>query len=110
LSKPRRLHEHQLVRQRKGTFSTGWSKETAVSIFGDQLDGSAGSAPAASLTFVGLFGGLSLTVPAGSRVSLSGFGLFGERSLDVTLGEGPEITVKAFNFFAEVKVTEPKLS
>jgi hypothetical protein len=90
-----------------GTLPSGWSKESAIAIFGGcELDGSAGADPRASLTFVGLFGGLELKVPPGSRVSQSGFALFGERKVDVVSQDGPEILVKSYVLFGGVDVRE----
>jgi hypothetical protein len=60
----------------------------------------------ASLTFVGIAGDLVLRVPAGSRVREGGFSLLGDRQIQVAAGDGPEIQVKVYGLFSDVKVTD----
>jgi 2-methylaconitate cis-trans-isomerase PrpF len=83
-----------------------------MSLAGDaDVDGSAGAAANATLTFVALFGDLTLRVPPGSRVSVGGVGLFGDRNVRVIPGDGPEIQVNAYRLFSDVKIlSEPPRS
>jgi hypothetical protein len=92
---------------RRTTLPVNWTKETAVAILGDAtLDSSAGAAPHASLTFVGIGSDLELRVPSGSQVRESGFSLIGDREIQVSPGQGPEISVRVFGLFNDVKVTD----
>ena len=58
------------------------------------------------MTFVGVGGDLVLRVPAGSRVREGGFSLLGDRQIQVAAGDGPEIQVKVYGLFSDVKVTD----
>ena len=51
-------------------------------------------------------GDLVVRVPPGSRVKESGFSLLGDREIKVTAGDGPEIQVKVYGLFSDVKVTD----
>lgn len=94
-----------LFGDRKATLPSNWSKETIVSLAGDaELDSSAGVAANATLTFIALFGDLTMRVPAGSRVSLGGLALMGDRKVEVAPGDGPDIRVNAYCLFADVKI------
>jgi hypothetical protein len=55
---------------------------------------------------VGIAGDLVLRVPAGSRVREGGFSLLGDRQIQVGAGDGPEIQVKVYGLFSDVKVTD----
>lgn len=94
-----------LLGDRKISLPSNWSKETIVSLAGEaELHGSEGSAANATVTFVALFGDLTLRVPPGSRVILGGFGLFDDRIVNVPPGDGPDIRVNAYGLFSDVKV------
>ena len=82
-------------------------KETATAIAAEaDFDASGGAGLGASLTFVGLAGDLVVHVPPGSRVREGGFSLLGDRQIEVTSGDGPEIQVKVYGLFSDVKVTD----
>ena len=69
----------------------GWTKETMIVVFGGgELDLSASPpGPDACLTVVAILGGLEISVAAGTRVSVGGFGLFGGRKVEVSqVGDG----------------------
>jgi len=51
-------------------------------------------------------GDLVLRVPPGSRVRESGLSLFGDREIRVASGDGPEIQVKVYGRFSDVKITD----
>lgn len=92
---------------RRGALPADWTKETAVAIFGDAwLDGSSTAGPRASLTFVGLFGDLTVRVPPGSRIRERGFSLFGDRQITVAPGDGPEIRLTSYGLFGDVTITD----
>jgi hypothetical protein len=55
---------------------------------------------------MGIAGDLVLRVPAGSRVREGGFSLLGDRQIEVAAGDGPEIQVKVYGLFSDVKVTD----
>ena len=44
--------------------------------------------------------------PAGCRVREGGFSLLGDRQVQVTGGDGPEIQLKVYGLFSDVKVTD----
>jgi hypothetical protein len=96
-----------ILGDRRSTLPENWTKETAIAIAAEAaFDAAAGAGPEASLTFVGLAGDLVLRVPAGSRVREGGFSLLGDRQIQVGAGDGPEIQVKAYGLFSDVKVTD----
>jgi hypothetical protein len=51
-------------------------------------------------------GDLVLRVPPGSRVREGGFSLLSDRQIQVSSGDGPEIQVKVYGLFSDVKVTD----
>jgi hypothetical protein len=96
-----------ILGDRRGTLPANWTKETAIAIAAEAaFDAAGGAGPGASLTFVGVAGDLVLHVPAGSRVREGGFSLLGDRQILVAAGDGPEIQVKVYGLFSDVKVTD----
>jgi hypothetical protein len=96
-----------ILGDRRTTLPANWTKETAIAIAAEAaFDASGGAGPGASLTFVGVGGDLVLHAPAGSRVREGGFSLLGDRQIQVTAGDGPEIQVKVYGLFSDVKVTD----
>jgi hypothetical protein len=94
------------IRQR---FPPGWTKETVVAIFGGvNLDlSSSPPGPGARLTVVAIFGGVNILVPAGARVSVSGFALFGGREVKVSQQRnGPEIKLNLWALLGGIDVKE----
>jgi hypothetical protein len=96
-----------ILGDRRSTLPANWTKETAIAIAAEAaFDAAAGAGPGASLIFVGVGGDLVLRVPAGSRVREGGFSLLGDRQIQVAAGDGPEIQVKVYGLFSDVKVTD----
>ena len=96
-----------ILGDRRSSLPADWTSETAVAIAAEaEFDASGGAGPGASLTFVGLGGDLVLRVPPGSRVRERGFSLLGDREIQVTAGDGPEIQIKVYGLFSDVKVTD----
>jgi hypothetical protein len=96
-----------ILGDRRSTLPANWTKETAIAIAAEAAFDAAGSAGlGTSLTFVGVAGDLVLHVPAGSRVRKGGFSLLGDRQIQVAAGDGPEIQVKVYGLFSDVKVTD----
>jgi hypothetical protein len=96
-----------ILGDRQSTLPANWTKETAIAIAAEAaFDATGGAGPEASLTFVGIAGDLLLRVPAGSRVREGGFRLLGDRQIQVGAGDGPEIQVKVYGLFSDVKVTD----
>jgi hypothetical protein len=93
----------------KRPFAPGWKKESVVAVLGGgQIDITA-SPPApegAHLNAVAILGGIELSVPPGSRVSMSGLSLLGGRETKVEPGDGPEIAVRAIAVLGGVEVKE----
>lgn len=95
---------------RQTRLPVGGGSETVVSLFADvEVDASAVTGPTA-LTFVGLAGEVKIHVPAGARVVTSGFSLAGDRSVQVTPVEGPEVVVRVYGAFLDLEVVEWPLS
>lgn len=59
-------------------------------------------------TIVSLFGDVKIVVPPGARVATSGFTLFGDSSVDVEGGDGPELRVNFFSLFGDLTIVEGK--
>jgi hypothetical protein len=96
-----------ILGDRQGTLPANWTKETAIAIAAEAaFDAAAGAGPGAALTFVGIAGDLVLRVPAGSRVREGGFSLLGDRQIQIGAGDGPEIQLKVYGLFSDVKVTD----
>jgi hypothetical protein len=96
-----------ILGDRQSTLPANWAKETAIAIAAEaDFDASGGAGPGASLTFVGVAGDLVVRVPPGSRVREGGFSLLGDRRIEVAAGGGPEIQVKVYGLFSDVKVTD----
>jgi hypothetical protein len=96
-----------ILGDRRSTLPANWTKETAIAIAAEAaFDASGGAGPGASLTFVGVGGDLVLHVSAGSRVRERGFSLLGDRQIQVGAGDGPEIQLKVYGLFSDVKVTD----
>ena len=96
-----------LFGDRRGTLPTGWTKELVVSLMGDaRIDASAAPGEGATVTFIGLAGDAIVRVAPGSRVSGEGFSVFGDRRIDVSPGDGPEIRIDIFAVFGDLQVTD----
>jgi len=92
-----------------GSWRTG-TRTRAVAVFGDStLDMHRATSADDEITVraVAGFGDVRVMVPAGSRVEISGFALFGSKRSEV-LGDptdtGPLVRVKAWALFGDVKV------
>jgi hypothetical protein len=92
---------------RRGTLPSGWTKETIVALVGDaRIDATAPAGPGATLTFLSLAGDAVVRVPPGSRVSGGGLSVFGDRRIEVSPGDGPEIRIDGFSLFGDVEVSD----
>ncbi len=89
-------------------FPAGWTSESAFVLFGSaKLDLTARPpAPDAALTACAIFGEVKIIAPAGSRVVLDGFCLFGSRTVKVQPGDGPDLRIRAFSLFGSVNVKD----
>ena len=96
-----------ILGDRRSRLPANWTRETAVAIAAEaRFDASQGAGPGASLTFVGIAGGLVIHVPFGSRVKEGGFSILGDRRIEVAPGDGPELQIKVFGLFSDMKVTD----
>ena len=96
-----------ILGDRQSMLPADWTKETAIAIAAEAaFDAAAGAAPGAALTFLGVGGDLVLRVPAGCRVREGRFSLLGDRQIQVAGGDGPEIQLKVYGLFSDVKVTD----
>ena len=92
-------------------FAPDWSRERVFGVFGPiELDLAARqTADEAAVTAFTVFGGVTTIVPAGSAVSVSGFAVFGSRSVDVARSEtaGPRLKLSLSTVFGGVSVRSP---
>jgi hypothetical protein len=92
---------------RRGTLPAGWTNETVVALLGDaRIDATRSTGAGARLTFLGLAGDAIVRVAPGSRVTGGGLSVFGDRRIEVTPGDGPEIRIDGFSLFGDVKVSD----
>ena len=96
-----------ILGDRTSTLPADWAKETVVAVLGDlRLDASAGAGDGATVTCVGILSDVHVRVPRGSRVREGGFGLLGDRRIEVSPGDGPEIRINAFSLFGDLVATD----
>ena len=96
-----------LFGDRRGTLAAGWGNETIIALLGDaRIDATGSAAAGARMTFVGLAGDAIVIVPPGSRVTGGGLSVFGDRKIEVTPGDGPEIRIDGYSLFGDVKVSD----
>jgi hypothetical protein len=96
-----------LFGDRRGTLPAGWINETIVALVGDaRIDATGPAGPGATMTFLGLAGDAVVRVPPGSRVTGGGLSVFGDRKIEVSAGDGPEIRIDGYSLFGDVKVSD----
>jgi hypothetical protein len=88
----------------------GWTRETFVAVLGGGEVDLTESPPQGEghLRVVTVFGGLTLIVPTGTRVSMGGASILGGRTVNVQEGDGPATRLDAIAVFGGVEVREPK--
>lgn len=86
--------------------AAGWTREVAVAVFGGGEFDMTNVPPGeeATLTAVAIFGGVDIIVDQGTQVTMSGFSLFGSREVEVEVGDGPPVAVRAIAIFGGVDV------
>jgi predicted membrane protein len=89
-------------------FAPRWTSETVVVIFGSALLDLTERLPAddATLNVRAVFGSVKVIVPSGTRLSVQGLSLFGERRVKVQAGEGPTLRLRAGAVFGTIEVIE----
>jgi hypothetical protein len=96
-----------LFGDRRGTLPAGWANETVVALLGDaKIDATGAMGQGARMTFLGLAGDAIVVVPPGSRVTGGGLSVFGDRKVEVTPGDGPEIRIDGYSLFGDVKISD----
>ena len=96
-----------LFGDRRGTLPAGWANETVVALLGDAKIDATGAMPkGARMTFLGLAGDAIVVVPPGSRVTGGGLSVFGDRKVEVTPGDGPEIRIDGYSLFGDFKISD----
>jgi hypothetical protein len=96
-----------LFGDRRGTLPAGRINETIVALLGDaRIDATGTTGTGARMTFLGLAGDAIIVVPPGSRVTGGGLSIFGDRKVEVTPGDGPEIRIDGYSLFGDVKVSD----
>jgi predicted membrane protein len=90
----------------EGALPFGWTDEQIVVLIGDvRLDlRTRPPGDRAILRVFHLAGDVQLRVSPGTRVTTSGTTVLGDQRVDVEAGEGPEIEVRAWGLFGDVKV------
>jgi len=84
----------------------GWTSESNLTIAGgSSVDATQGPADGhGRIKALSVLGGADIRVPPGSRVKLQGGSLLGGRRVDVTPGDGPEITILACSLVGGIRV------
>lgn len=96
-----------LFGDRRGTLPAGWINETIVALLGDaRIDATSSAGPGATIRFLGLAGDAVVHVAPGSRVTGGGLSVFGDRSIEVSPGDGPEIRIDGYSLFGDVKISD----
>ena len=92
----------------EGALPVGWTDEQIVVLVGDvRLDlRTRPPGEGAILRVFHLVGDVQLRVSPGTRVTTTGTTLLGDQRVDVEAGEGPEVEVRAWGLFGDVKVNE----
>ncbi|GIV97371.1 MAG: hypothetical protein KatS3mg057_2028 [Herpetosiphonaceae bacterium] len=91
-------------------FTPDWTDEEVIVLFGDANLDLTKRSPGfdAALTVLALFGSAKITVPPGSRVTVNGLSVFGDRKVDVLPADGPVIHMTLTTLFGSVRVVEAK--
>ena len=86
----------------------GWTDESIVVLIGDvKLDlRNRPPGQGASLRVFRLIGDVRVRVPPGTRISIRGATLFGDRSIDVSAGDGSPLELKVSGLLGDLTVTE----
>ena len=97
-----------ILGSRSVTLPDGWTKESSVSILGSAKVGARASTPGpdAKLSAFSLFGSTRVVVPVGARVTLRGFSLLGSKTLKVTPGDGPAISITGNSILGSTSVVQ----
>jgi hypothetical protein len=92
----------------EGALPVGWTDEQIVVLIGDvRLDlRTRPPGERATLRVFHLIGDVRLQVSPGTRVTTGGTTLLGDQRVDVEAGEGPEVEVRAWGLFGDVKVND----
>jgi predicted membrane protein len=92
----------------EGALPVGWTDEQIVVLIGDvQLDlRTRPPGERAILRIFHMVGDVQLRVSPGTRVTTSGTTLLGDQRVEVEAGEGPEVEVRAWGLFGDVKVND----
>jgi hypothetical protein len=92
----------------EGALPIGWTDEQIVVLIGDvRLDlRTRPPAERAILRVFHLIGDVRLQVTPGTRVTTSGTTLLGNQRVNVEIGKGPEVEVRAWSLFGDVTVDD----
>jgi hypothetical protein len=92
----------------EGSLPVGWTDEQIVVLIGDvRLDlRTRPPGERAILRVFHLVGDVRLHVSPGTRVTTGGTTLLGDQRVDVEPGEGPQVEVRAWGLFGDVKVND----
>jgi hypothetical protein len=86
---------------------SGWTSESTFTVLGEaDVDATAEPGPDAVIRTFAVIGATKVRVPAGARVKLKGGNLLGGRTVEVTPGEGPELTVLACSLLGGVRISD----
>lgn len=92
-------------------FAPRWTDESVVVVLGSALLDLTARPPAdvATLRVRAVLAGVKIIVPAGTRLSLSGTCLFGERRVETRGGDRPLLRLHAVAVFGSIEVIEAPL-
>jgi hypothetical protein len=101
-----------LVGGTRAVLPAAWTRFQSVALLGgSRIDTGDAPGAAARLVAVSLFGGVRVTVAAGTRVEVRGFSLLGGRRLDISpAASGPMISVAAYTIFGGLNVSERSIA
>lgn len=90
-------------------FRTGWHDEDVITVFSNVTVDLVNVAPAedAVLSVLVIFGNATVIVPAGAKIAVGGFSMFGGRSLAITpASAGARTQLTLSSVFGNIRVVE----
>jgi hypothetical protein len=91
---------------RKTTLPDGWGSDVSVSVLGSaRIDATSPSQQDAKLTIVAVLCGVTVLVPEGTQLHLSGGDILGSHSVDVEPSpNGQHLSLEPISFLGSIKI------
>lgn len=90
---------------RRTTLPAGWTDETSVSVLGHgHVDATATPGADAKVTVIAVLCSVTVVVPPGAQIRLSGGNILGSRKLAVEPGVGPAMEIQAIAALGSIRV------